>query len=154
LVVKERDGFFIKKAFFSPCGRYNEAVKADTFADGVQILVEEFGEDLIYKLPNLMEHYMRLREANGDEEVLVVRLFRKMMNRKKFCAAVHGAIQRRKRLEVLADTRDEMRAFLQPLGKTIQRLRGAWGGGRSCVEPQLDLRCFDEILFVRNKTTT
>ena len=95
--------------------KVKEAVLAETFADGMQILVEEFGEDMILRLPNLMEHYMRLREAAGDEEVIVVRLFRRMMNRKKFCAAVDGAITRRKRLAVLAATREEMRVFLQPL---------------------------------------
>jgi hypothetical protein len=78
--------------------KMKEAVAAETFADGMQILVEEFGVQQISNLPDVVYHFMRLREDNGDDEVRVVRLFRKMMNRNKFGACIDKLMGRTRRL--------------------------------------------------------
>lgn len=89
-----------------------EAVAAETFADGMQILVEEFGAERITNLPDVVFHFMRLREANGDDAVRVVRLFRKIAHRNKFVECIESLIGRSRRLRVLREIRKDMLAFL------------------------------------------
>ena len=58
---------------------------------------------------------MRLRELEGDGVVKVVRLFRKMSNRKSFVEAVKGLVESRRRINSLIAVRKELRDFLEPL---------------------------------------
>lgn len=89
-----------------------EAVAAETFADGMQIMVEEYGAERITNLPDVVFHFMRLREANGDDEVRIVRLFRKMANRNKLANCIEALTSRSRRLRVLRAIRADMLAFL------------------------------------------
>jgi CRP-like cAMP-binding protein len=96
--------------------KIKEAVAAETFADGMQILVEEFGAQQISNLPDVVFHFMRLREDEGDEEVKVVRLFRKMMNRNKFGRCIDTLMGKTRRLAVLRGIRKDMDGFLETVG--------------------------------------
>ena len=93
-----------------------KAAAEATYGDGMQILVAEYGYHLLTKVPSIQFHYMRLREEAGDDEVKVMRLFRKMWNRKKFTGAVEKLIHKRRRVNALTELLREMREFLQPLG--------------------------------------
>ena len=97
-------------------GTLRKAAAEATYGDGMQILVAEYGYHLLTKVPSIQFHYMRLREEAGDDEVKVMRLFRKMWNRKKFTGAVEKLIHKRRRVNALTELLREMREFLQPLG--------------------------------------
>ena len=84
----------VKHIWLNMMRTMHKAVAAETYADGVQILLEEFGEETLERLPIITFHYMRLRELEGDGVVKVVRLFRKMSNRKSFVEAVKGLVER------------------------------------------------------------
>ena len=66
--------------------RAEEAVAADTYADGMQVLLQQYGFEMMQNVPTINERHMIMREAKGDDEVKVMRLFRKMWNRKRFIA--------------------------------------------------------------------
>ena len=94
-----------------------EAVAADTYADGMQVLLQQYGFEMMQNVPTINERYMIMREAKGDDEVKVMRLFRKMWNRKRFIAAVEGLVRKRRRERALVEVRDELRAnVLKPVG--------------------------------------
>ena len=105
----------VKHIWLNMMRTMHKAVAAETYADGVQILLEEFGEETLERLPIITFHYMRLRELEGDGVVKVVRLFRKMSNRKSFVEAVKGLVERRRRINSLIAVRKELRDFLEPL---------------------------------------
>jgi CRP-like cAMP-binding protein len=105
----------VKHIWLNMMRTMHKAVAAETYADGVQILLEEFGEETLDRLPIITFHYMRLRELEGDDVVKVVRLFRKMSNRKSFVEAVKGLVERRRRINSLVAVRKELRDFLEPL---------------------------------------
>ena len=87
-----------------------EAVAADTYADGMQVLLQQYGFEMMQNVPTINERYMIMREAKGDDEVKVMRLFRKMWNRKRFIAAVEGLVRKRRRERALVEVRDELKA--------------------------------------------
>ena len=94
-----------------------EAVAADTYADGMQVLLQQYGFEMMQNVPTINERYMIMREAKGDDEVKVMRLFRKMWNRKRFIAAVEGLVRKRRRERALVEVRDELRQnVLKPVG--------------------------------------
>ena len=94
-----------------------EAVAADTYADGMQVLLQQYGFEMMQNVPTINERYMIMREAKGDDEVKVMRLFRKMWNRKRFIAAVEGLVRKRRRERALVEVRDELRLnVLKPVG--------------------------------------
>ena len=94
-----------------------EAVAADTYADGMQVLLQQYGFEMMQNVPTINERYMIMREVKGDDEVKVMRLFRKMWNRKRFIAAVEGLVRKRRRERALVEVRDELRSdVLRPVG--------------------------------------
>lgn len=93
-----------------------EAVAQETYADGMQVLLQKYGFEMLQNVPTINERYMIMREATGDDEVKVMRLFRKMWNRKRFIAAVEGLVKKRRRERALVDVRDELRqSVLKPV---------------------------------------
>lgn len=92
------------------------AAACKTYGDGMEVLMAEYGHELLTLVPSIQYHYMRIREEGGDDEVKVMRLFRKMWNRRKFLNAVDELIRKRRRANALTTVRDELLEFLTPLG--------------------------------------
>lgn len=59
------------------------------------------------------------REEAGDDTITVVKVFRRLLNRKKFIATIEEAVARRRRLERLRADGQAVRNLLEPIG---------WGG--------------------------
>lgn len=93
-----------------------KAAACKTYGDGMEVLMAEYGHELLTLVPSIQYHYMRIREEGGDDEVKVMRLFRKMWNRRKFLNAVDELIRKRRRVHALTAVRDELVEFLTPLG--------------------------------------
>ena len=68
------------------------------------------------------------REEAGDDTITVVKVFRRLLNRKKFIATIEEAVARRRRLERLRADGRAVRNLLEPIG---------WGGARlNSVDPR------------------
>ena len=106
----------LKHVFIRLKETLREAVRQPTFADGMQVLVTNLGEDQVSNLPTVRDTYMRLREEAGDDTIVVVKVFRRLLNRKKFVATIEEAVARRKRLERLWADASAVRNMLEPIG--------------------------------------
>ena len=94
------------------------AVAAATYGEGMHVLVAKFGSTTLANVPAIQFHFMRLREEQRDDpEVRVMRLFRKIWNRRKLRHAMEDLVFKRTRQKNLRDVLVEARLFLKPLGE-------------------------------------
>ena len=94
------------------------AVAAPTYGEGMHVLVATFGSTALVNTPAIQFHFMRLREERRDDpEVRVMRLFRKIWNRRKFRLSVDALAFKRARGAHLRNVLIETRLFLKPLGE-------------------------------------
>ena len=109
----------------------------------MHVLVATFGTTALVNTPAIQFHFMRLREERRDDpEVRVMRLFRKIWNRRKFRAAAVDALvfkrargasaERPGRNEAFPETARRERVFVRGDARGARRNEG---GGQGVLHP-------------------